>query len=154
MKQLTNYITEKLKITKSRKSKNIFENIQMFIQEDQFENSTVAFEYFKGIDSSNKTICYVEYFNNKHGVRFMLVVFNDDVYLDLAKQYNLEENKDLSWNKAPEELVKIVQDKLDTSLDIYICNAESWYDERYDYISSERYEDYVKNVYNELKQYE
>ena len=151
MKSIKQHILERLIISKTKSSENIFKNIQMFIQEDQFETNIVSFDYFKGIDSSNQTICYVECCDNKHGVRFMLVIFNDDVYLDLVNQYNLEENIDLSWNKAPEELEEIVKDKLDTELDVYICGAGLWYDERYDYADSQRYEYFVKNVYNELK---
>ena len=81
----------------------------------------------------------------------MLVIFNDDIYLDLVNEYNLEEIEDLGWNQAPEELVKIVQDKLDTELPVYISGVGAWYDSRYNYDDLERFEQYIEKVYNELK---
>lgn len=152
MKQLTKYITEKLKITKNQKSSDdSFVTIQMFIQEDQFDESGLSLDYFKGVDSTNQTICYVECFTERFGERFMMAIFNDDVYLDLVNQYKLEENEELGWNYAPEELVKIVQDKLDTELDVYVCGAGLWYDTRYNQIDLKRFEKFIEKVYNELK---
>ena len=153
MKQLTKYITERLKIklTKIKTIADSFINIQMFIVEDQFDENSVSFDYFKGIDSKNQTICYVECFDERFGDRFMLVIFNDDVYLDMVNQYKLEEIEDLGWNEAPEELVEIVQDKLDTKLPVYISGAGLWYDTRYNYIELQRFEKFIDKVYNELK---
>lgn len=153
MKQLTKYITERLKIklTKTKTIADSFINIRMFIQEDQFDESGLSLDYFKGIDSKNHTICYVECFDERFGDRFMLAIFNDDVYLDMVNQYKLEEIEDLGWNEAPEELVEIVQDKLDTELPVYICGAGVWYDTRYNQISLQRYEKFIEKVYNELK---
>ena len=81
----------------------------------------------------------------------MLVIFNDDVYLDMVNQYKLEEIEDLGWNEAPEELVEIVQDKLDTKLPVYISGAGLWYDTRYNYIELQCFEKFIDKVYNELK---
>lgn len=153
MKQLTKYITEKLKIklTKSKTIADSFISIQMFMQEDQFDESGASYDYFRGVDSRNQTICYVECFDERFGDRFMLVIFNDDVYLDMVNQYKLEEIEDLGWNEAPEELVEIVQDKLDTKLPVYISGAGLWYDTRYNYIELQRFEKFIDKVYNELK---
>lgn len=152
MKQLTNYITEKLKISKNRKSNvDSFATIQMFMQEEQFDENGVSLDYFKGIDSKNQTICYVECFNERFGERFMLVIFNDDIYLDLVKEYNLEENEELGWNEAPEELVEIVQNKLDTELHVYVTGVGAWYDTRYHYFDLQRYQTYIEKILEELK---
>lgn len=151
MKQLTKYIFERLVLSKNKKHADSFKTIQMFIQEDQFDNNGISIDYFKGIDSSEQTICYVECFNERFGNRFMLVIFNDDIYLDLVNEYHLEENEDLGWNTAPEELVKIVQDKLDTELPVYITGVGAWCDSRYNYDTHKRYEKFIENIYNELK---
>lgn len=151
MKTINSYITEKLKISNSTKALVSFENIQMFIQEDQFDESGSSLDYFKGIDSNKQTICYVECFNERFGDRYMLVIFNDDIYLDLVRQYKLDEIEDLGWNEAPEELEEIVQDKLDTKLPVFISGAGVWYDTRYNQVSLQRYEKFIDKVYNELK---
>lgn len=152
MKQLTKYILERLVLSKNKKSNDSFKNIQMFTQDEQFDESGVSFDYFRGIDSANQTICYVECFEaERFGDRFMLVIFNDDIYLDMVNEYNLEEIEDLGWNEAPEELVEIVQDKLDTELPVFISGAGLWYDTRYNYIDLKRFEKFIEKVYNELK---
>lgn len=152
MKQLTKYILERLVLSKNKKSStDSFKNIQMFIQEDQFDENSLSLDYFKGIDSNNQTICYVECFNERFGNRFMLAIFNDDIYLDLVNEYNLEENEDLGWNQAPEELVKMVQDKLDTELPVYIAGVGVWYDTRYYTIDLQRYEKFIEKILEELK---
>lgn len=151
MKQLSKYVLERLVLSKNKKSTDSFKTIQMFMLEDQFVNNDISIDYFKGIDSSEQTICYVECFNERFGNRFMLVIFNDDIYLDLVNEYHLEENEDLGWNTAPEELVKIVQDKLDTELPVYIGGVGIWYDSRYNYDTHKRYEKFIENICNELK---
>ena len=152
MKQLTKYILERLVLAKNKKSSvDSFKTIQMFIQDDQFDNNGLSLDYFKGITSNDQTVCYVECFYERYGNRFMLVIFNDDIYLDLVNEYNLEEIEDLGWNQAPEELVKIVQDKLDTELPVYICGVGAWYDSRYNYDDLNRFEQYIEKVYKELK---
>ena len=151
MKQLTKYILERLVLAKNKKSNDSFKTIQMFIQDDQFDNNGLSLDYFKGITSSDQTVCYIECFYERYGNRFMLVIFNDDIYLDLVNEYNLEEIEDLGWNQAPEELVKIVQDKLDTELPVYISGVGAWYDSRYNYDDLERFKQYIEKVYNELK---
>lgn len=151
MKQLTKYILERLVLSKNKKSNDSFKNIQMFIQDEQFDENGVSFDYFRGIDSTNQTICYVECFDERFGDRFMLVIFNDDIYLDLVNEYNLEEVEDLGWNEAPEELVELVQDKLDTKLPVFISGAGLWYDTRYNYVDLQRFEKFIDKVYNELK---
>ena len=132
------------------KKQNSFKILQMFIQDDQFDNNGLSLDYFKGITSNNQTVCYVECFSERYGNRFMLVIFNDDIYFDLVNEYNLEEIEDLGWNQAPEELVKIVQDKLDTELPVLICGVGAWYDSRYNYTDLNRFEQYIEKVYNEL----
>lgn len=151
MKQLTKYILERLVLSKNKKLNDSFKTIQMFVQEDQFDENSLSLDYFKGIDSNDQTICYVECFNERYGNRFMLVIFNDDIYLDLVNEYNLKEHEDLGWNEAPEELMKMVQDKLDTELPVYICGVGLWYDSRYNYDDLNRFKQYIEKVYNELK---
>jgi hypothetical protein len=152
MKQLTKYILERLVLTKNKKaSADSFKAIQMFIQEDQFDENGLSLDYFKGIDSNKQTICYVECFSERFGDRFRLVIFSDDIYLNMVNKYNLQEIEDLGWNEAPEELVEIVQDKLDTELPVYICGVGAWYDSRYNYDDLNRFEQYIEKVYNELK---
>lgn len=155
MKTINSYITEKLKISNSTKAlaRASFEDIQMFTQDDQFDNDDLSLDYFKGITSNDQTLCYVECFYERHGFgnRFMSVIFNDDIYLDLVNEYNLEEVEDLGWNEAPEELVEIVQDKLDTELPVYVCGVGAWYNSRYNYDDINRFEQYIEKVYNELK---
>lgn len=151
MKQLTKYILERLVLSKNKKSNDSFKNIQMFTQDEQFDENRLSLDYFIGTDSNKQTICYVECFDERFGDRFMLVIFNDDIYLDMVNEYNLEEIEDLGWNEAPEELVEIVQDKLDTELPVFISGAGLWYDTRYNHISLQRYEKFIEKVYNELK---
>lgn len=151
MKSINSYIVEKLRISNSTASQTSFENIQMFIQEEQFDINGLSLDYFRGIDSNKQTICYVECFDERFGDRFMLVIFDDDVYLHLVNKYNLDEIEDLGWNEAPEELVEIVQDKLDTKLPVFISGAGLWYDTRYNYIDLQRFEKFIDKVYNELK---
>lgn len=151
MKQLTKYILERLVLSKNKKSStDSFKTIQMFMQDDQFDINGVSLDYFKGIGPNNQTICYVECFNERFGDRFMLVIFNDDIYLDLVSEYNLEENKELGWNEAPEELVEIVQDKLDTELRVYVTGVGAWYDSRYYYADNKLY-DFIEKINEELK---
>lgn len=151
MKHLTKYILERLVLSKNKKSNDSFKTIRMFMQDDQFDNNGLSLDYFKGITSNDQIVCYVECFYERYGNRFMLVIFNDDIYLDMVNEYNLEEIEDLGWNEAPEELVKIVQDKLDTELPVYICGVGAWYDSRYNYDDLNRFEQYIEKVYNELK---
>lgn len=151
MKQLTKYILERLVLSKNKKSNDSFKNIQMFTQDEQFDENRLSLDYFIGTDSNKQTICYVECFNERFGDRFMLVIFNDDIYLDMVNEYNLEEIEDLGWNEAPEELVEIVQDKLDTELPVYICGAGLWCDSRYNYTDTKRYERYIENICKELQ---
>ena len=93
MKQLTKYILERLVLSKNKKpSVDSFKTIQMFMQDDQFDNNGLSLDYFIGITSNDQTVCYVECFNERYGNRFMLVIFNDDIYLDLVNEYNLEED--------------------------------------------------------------
>ena len=102
MKQLTKYILERLVLSKNRKSSpDSFKTIQMFMQDEEFDIDGVSLDYFKGIGPNNQTICYVECFNERFGDRFMLVIFGDDVYLDLVDKYDLEEVEDLGCNEAP-----------------------------------------------------
>lgn len=151
MKQLTKYILERLVLSKNKKSNDSFKTIRMFMQEEEFDIDGVSLDYFKGIGPNNQTICYVECFNERFGDRFMLVIFGDDVYLDLVNEYNLEEVEDLGWNEAPEELVELVQDKLDTELPVFICGTGLWYDSRYNYTDTKRYEQYIENIRKELQ---
>lgn len=152
MKQLTKYILERLVLSKNKKSPDSFKNIQTFTYEDQFDiNDGLSLDYFKGIDSSKQTICYVECFNDRYGERFMLVIFDNYVYLGLVSEYNLEEIEDLEWNQAPEELVKIVHDKLDTELPVYIGGVGIWYDSRYNYADNKHYENFIEKINEELK---
>lgn len=152
MKTLKDIISERLVLSKNKKSSvDSFKTIQMFIQDDQFDNNGLSLDYFIGITSSDQTVCYVECFYERYGNRFMLVIFNDDIYLDLVNEYNLEEIEDLGWNEAPEELVEIVQDKLDTELPVYICGVGLWYDSRYNYTDTKRYEQYIENIRKELQ---
>lgn len=151
MKQLTKYILERLVLSKNKKSTDSFKTIQMFIQDDEFDINGVSLDYFKGIDSNEQTICYAEYFDERFGDSFILVIFGDDVYLDLVNEYDLEEVEDLGWNEAPEELVELVQDKLDTKLPVYICGAGLWCDSRYNYTDAKRYERYIENICKELQ---
>jgi hypothetical protein len=81
----------------------------------------------------------------------MLVIVNDDIYLNTVNKYNLQEIEDLGWNEAPEELVEIVQDKLDTELPVYICGTGLWCDSRYNYTDTKRYEQYIENICKELQ---
>lgn len=153
MKQLTKYILERIAISRYKKPTldDSFKTIQMFIEDDQFDNNGLSLDYFIGITPDDKTVCYVECFYERYGNRFMLVIFNDDIYLDLVNEYNLEEVEDLGWNEAPEELVKMVQDKLDTELPVYICGVGAWYDSRYNYDDLDRFEQYIEKVYIQLK---
>lgn len=151
MKSFNNYIFEKLKISNSTKALASFEDIQMFTQEDQFDDSGLSLDYFKGVDARNQTICYIECFVERFGESFMMAIFNDDVYLDMVKQYHLEENEELGWDYAPEELVELVQNKLDTQLDVYVCGAGVWFDTRYNQLDLNRFEKFIENVYTELK---
>lgn len=152
MKALKDIVLERLVLSKNKKSSvDSFKTIQMFVQEEQLDERGLLLDYFIGIDSNKQTICYVECFNERYGERFMLVIFNDDIYLDLVNEYNLEEIEDLGWNQAPEELVKIVQDKLDTELPVYITGVGAWYDSRYNYSDLKRYNQYIEKVYNILQ---
>lgn len=150
MKQLTKYILERLVLSKNKKSNDSFKTIQMFTQEEEFDIDGVSLDYFKGISPNNQTICYVECFNERFGDHFMLVIFGDDAYLDLVNEYNLEEVEDLGWNEAPEELVELVQDKLDTELRVYVTGVGAWYDSRYYYADSKLY-DFIEKINEELK---
>lgn len=150
MKQLTKYILERLVLSKHKKSNDSFKNIRMFMQDEEFDIDGVSLDYFKGIGPNNQTICYVECFNERFGDRFMLVIFGDDVYLDLVDKYDLEEVEDLGWNECPEELVNVVQDKLDSSLPVFLCGVGLWYDSRYNYTDTKRYEQYIDNIRKEL----
>lgn len=152
MKQLTKYILERLVLSKNKKSNDSFKTIRMFMQDEEFDINGVSLDYFKGIASNDhQIICYVECFNERFGNRFMLVIFSDDVYMQLVNEYNLEEVEDLGWNEAPEELVEIVQDKLDTELPVYICGTGLWCDSRYNYTDTKRYERYIENICKELQ---
>jgi hypothetical protein len=71
MKQLTKYILERLVLSKHKKSNDSFKTIQMFMQDEEFDIDGVSLDYFKGIGSNKKTICYVECFNERYGDRFM-----------------------------------------------------------------------------------
>jgi hypothetical protein len=150
MKQLTKYILERLVLSKHKKSNDSFKTIQMFMQDEEFDIDGVSLDYFKGIGPNNQTICYVECFNERFGDRFMLVIVNDDIYLNMVNKYNLQEIEDLGWNEAPEELVEIVQDKLDTELPVFICGVGLWYDSRYNYTDTKRYEQYIEIIRKEL----
>jgi hypothetical protein len=151
MKSFNNYIFEKLKISNSTKALASFEDIQMFTQEDQFDENGLSLDYFKGVDDRNKTICYIECFVERFGESFMMVIFNDDVYLDMFNRYKLEENEEIGWDYAPQELVELVQDKLDTQLDVYVCGAGVWFDTRYNQLDLSRFEKFIEQVYTELK---
>lgn len=150
MKSFNSYIFEKLKISSSTKALPSFENIQMFTQEEQFDINGLSLDYFKGVDSKNQTICYVECFDERFGDRFMLVIFDDDVYLQLVNEYNLDEIEDLGWNESPEELAKIVEDKLDTELPVFITGTGLWADTRFNCADLKRYERYIEKICREL----
>ena len=152
MKQLTKYILERLVLSKNKTSsvEDSFKTLQMFMQDEEFDIDGVSLDYFKGIASNKQTICYAEYFNERFGNSFILVIFDDDVCLDLVSKYDLEEIEDLGWNEAPEELVELVQDKLDTKLPVFICGCGLWCDSRYNYTDAKRYERYIENICREL----
>ena len=152
MKKFSNYIIEKLQISRNKPARVFdFNNLQNIEQVYDYYEKDVGLTYFKITDNTGNLVCYVEVFDDPYGGNDVLIVLvrNDD-YGILNNKYNLEEDEDLGWTRAPEELVEIVKKLFRTQREICIAPVGLWYDSRYNY-EGKQYLEFVDKLYNDLE---
>lgn len=152
MKKFSNYIIEKLQISRNKPVRDFdFNRLQNTELVFDYYEQDIGLKYFKITDNADNLVCYVETIDDPYGGSDVLIVLvNNDDYGILLEKYNLEEDEDLGWTRAPEELTEIVKKLFHTQLDICIGPVGLWYDSRYNY-KGKKYLEFVDKLYNDLE---